>query len=369
MRTTATAAVFEGVGRPLTVQTLDLAAPRAGEVLVRLAASGVCHSDYHVVRGDWTVQTPLVLGHEGAGIVEAVGDGVSHVRPGDHVVLSWVPYCGHCRYCLAGRPALCPLVQRTAFAGVMHDGTSRLSRGGETVYSYCATGSFADLVVVPATGAVPIRRDAPLDLAALIGCAVTTGVGAVLNTAQVRAGDSVLVIGCGGVGLSAVMGAVIAGAAPIVAVDVNPAALALATELGATAVVDSREQDVEAALAELAGPDGVDWAFEAIGLKPTIELAYRSIRPGGTAVVVGQAAEGVTVEIDPFVLSDREKRLVGSSYGSSHPAREFPRMADLLMAGRLDLDRLVTRRGTLHDLGDAFDAMATGRPGRTLVVY
>ncbi len=368
MGMTVTAAVFEGTGRPLSVQTLDLAGPREGEVLVRLAASGVCHSDFHVVRGDWTVQTPLVLGHEGAGTVEEVGPGVSHVRPGDHVVLSWVPYCGHCRYCVAGRPALCPLVQRTAFAGVMHDGTSRLSRGGETVYSYCATGSFADRVVVPATGAVPIRRDAPLDLAALIGCAVTTGVGAVLNTAGVRAGDSVLVIGCGGVGLSAVMGAVIAGATTIVAVDVNAEALTLATELGATDVLNSREQDVEAALTDLVG-DGVDWAFEAIGLKPTVELAYRAIRPGGTAVVVGQAAEGVTVEIDPFVMSDREKRLVGSSYGSSHPAREFPRMADLLMAGRLDLERLVTRRIGPADLDDAFAGMAEGRPGRALITY
>lgn len=368
MGVTVTGAVFEGAGRPLTVQTLDLGDPREGEVLVGLAASGVCHSDFHVLRGDWTAPAPMVLGHEGAGIVEAVGPGVTHVRPGDHVVLSWVPYCGHCRYCLAGRPALCPLVQSTAFAGVMHDGTSRLSRGGETVYSYCATGSFADRVVVPASGAVPIRHDAPLDLAALIGCAVTTGVGAVLNTAGVRAGDSALVIGCGGVGLSAVMGAVIAGATPIVAVDVNPAALALAAELGATHRLNSREQDVEAALADLVG-DGVDWAFEAIGLKPTVELAYRAVRPGGTAVVIGQAAEGVTVEIDPFVMSDREKRLVGSSYGSGHPAREFPRMADLLMAGRLDLERLVTRRIGLADVADAFEGMAEGRPGRTLITY
>ena len=364
-----TAAVFEQAGRDLVVEELDLADPGPGEVLVRLAASGVCHSDYHIVKGEWEAAVPIVLGHEGAGVVEAIGGGVTHVEVGDHVVLSWVPYCGHCRYCHTGRPALCKQVQDTAYQGVMLDGTSRLSRNGETVYSYCATGSFANRVIVPETGAIRIRRDAPLDKVALIGCAVATGVGAVINTAKVQAGDSVLVIGCGGVGLSVVMGAALVSAGHIIAADLNDDSLNRAKELGATHLINTGRQDLSTVVHDLVGPDGVDWSFEAIGLKRAIEAAYDMIRPGGTAVVVGQAPSGVTIEIDPLVMSDREKSLIGSSYGTCHPAVDFPRLVDLYMEGKLDLDQLIARTGTIDDINKAFTALGNGEAGRTVILY
>ena len=364
-----TAAVFEEAGKDLVVQELELEDPKAGEVLVRLAASGVCHSDYHIAKGEWGATTPLVLGHEGAGVVEAVGPGVTSVVPGDHVVLSWVPYCGRCKYCNVGRPALCTEVMKFAYEGLMLDGTSRLSRDGQPVYSYGATGTFANRVIVPETGAIPVRKDAPLEKIALIGCAVATGVGAVINTAKVQAGDTVLVIGCGGVGLSAIMGAGLVSASQIIAVDVNEDSLARAKDLGATATINSRTTDLASAVAELVGPDGVDWAFEAIGLKPTIEAAYQLIRPGGTAVVVGQAAEGVTVEIDPYIMSDREKRIIGSNYGSCNPPVDFPRLIDLYMQGKINLDVLIARNCTIDDINEAFVGMGGGEAARTVIIY
>ncbi|PSR70244.1 dehydrogenase [Nocardia sp. MDA0666] len=364
-----TAAVFEAVGREMTIEELELEDPKAGEVLVRLVASGVCHSDFHVVKGEWEAKGPLVLGHEGAGVVEKIGPGVSTVEVGDHVVLSWVPYCGHCSYCRSGRPALCPQVQETAYANVMADGTSRLSRNGETVYSYLTTGSFADRVVVPASGAVPIRKDAPLDKVALIGCAVATGVGAVTKTANVRPGDSVLIIGCGGVGLSAVMGAALVSAGEIIAVDLSDESLERAKSLGATSTINPGHQSVPDRVRAIVGNDGVDWAFEVIGLKPTLEMAYELTRPGGTTVVVGQSADGVTIEIAPMLMSDREKSLIGSNYGSCHPALDFPRLVDLYMRGKLDLDQLISRHATIHDINDAFAAMGARQAGRTIITY
>jgi S-(hydroxymethyl)glutathione dehydrogenase/alcohol dehydrogenase len=362
------AAVYESGNRTLTIDELELAPPQAGEVLVRLAASGVCHSDYHVIKGEWTVETPIVLGHEGAGVVEAVGEGVSNVSEGDHVILSWVPYCGHCAYCLAGRPVLCSSAPQTGFVGVMPDGTTRLSRDGQPVYSYCGTGTFGGRTVVAASAAIPIRRDAPLDRAALVGCAVTTGVGAVINTAGVRPGDTVLVIGCGGVGLSVVMGAGIAAAGAIIATDLSDSALELARRVGATETINTREEDLLPRLRGLVGQDGVDWAFEAIGSGATVEAASQAIRPGGTAVIVGQAPEGVRAEIDPLEFSDREKRLIGSSYGSCRPARDFPLMIDLYMQGRLDIDALMARTCALSEINDAFAALGS-EPGRTVISY
>ncbi|MCW4355204.1 Zn-dependent alcohol dehydrogenase [Hoyosella sp. YIM 151337] len=364
------AAVFEGVGKPIQVEELDLQDPQEGEVLVRLAAAGVCHSDFHVVKGEWASDSgSLVLGHEGAGVVEKIGSGVTTVAVGDHVILSWVPYCGVCRYCQAGKPALCPKVEQTAYLNVQYDGTSRLSRDGEVVSSYLATGAFADHVVVHETGAVPIRKDAPLDRAALVGCAVATGVGAVINTADVRPGDSVLVIGCGGVGLSVIMGAKLVSAGQIIAVDMSDKALDLAKALGATAVINPSSTDVTVAVSELVGEAGLDWAFEAIGLKSTIEQAYELIAPGGTVVVVGQSADGVTIEIDPMVMSDREKSIIGCNYGSSRPAIDFPRLIDLYMAGKLDLDGLIGHTARLDEIGDAFERMRRGEGGRTVIRY
>jgi S-(hydroxymethyl)glutathione dehydrogenase / alcohol dehydrogenase len=363
------AAVFNAPGEPLVVQQLELAEPGAGEVSVRLAASGVCHSDYHVVLGEWSARTPLVLGHEGAGVVDAVGPGVTTVGVGDHVVLSWVPYCGHCRYCADGRPALCRRVLDTTYHGLMADGTTRLCRDGRRVFSYLATASFAERVVVAESAAVPVRKDAPLATVALVGCAVATGVGAVLNTARVRPGSSVLVIGCGGVGLSVLMGAKLVSAGPVIAVDRSDPALELAARLGATVTVNPDRDDLDEVLREHAGPDGVDYAFEAIGLAPTIETCYRLIRPGGTAVAVGMVPEGVTITIDPFSLADREKTLTGSNYGSSRPAVDFPKLVDLYMTGRLDLDAMVTRTIGLDQVNDAFDAMSRGEAGRSVIRF
>ncbi|MEV6059949.1 Zn-dependent alcohol dehydrogenase [Nocardia asteroides] len=364
-----TAAVFEGVGKDLSIQELELEDPKAGEVQVRLAAAGVCHSDYHVVKGEWEASGPLVLGHEGAGVVEKVGPGVHNVEVGDHVVLSWVPYCGRCSYCLKGRPALCPHVLETAYANLMADGTTRLSRDGEPVYSYLTTGAFADVVVVPANGAVPIRKDAPLDRVALIGCAVATGVGAVTKTANVQPGDSVLIIGCGGVGLSAVMGAALVSAGEIIAVDLSDESLERAKALGATATINPGRESVPEAVRSIVGDDGVDWAFEAIGLKPTLEQAYELTKPGGTTVVVGQSADGVTVEVSPMMMSDREKSLIGSNYGSCHPAIDFPRLVDLYMQGKLDLDQLISRRSSIGEINEAFAAMGQRQSGRTIITY
>jgi S-(hydroxymethyl)glutathione dehydrogenase/alcohol dehydrogenase len=362
-------AIFEGSGRPLVIDELEIDEPHAGEALVRVSASGVCHSDYHVVAGEWASPTPIVLGHEGAGVVEAIGERVTGVGVGDHVILSWTPYCGRCAYCLRGRLNLCALAADTAYASVMFDGTTRLHRGGSDVYGYLAVGSFAEYAIVPETGAIPIRKDAPLDRAAIVGCAVTTGVGAAINTAQVEPGASALVIGCGGVGLSVIMGAALVSAWPIIAVDVVDSKLALAQRVGATETVNARSMDVLEAVREITGGRGADYAFEAIGLARTIELAYDALCPGGTAVVVGQVPEGVKASFDPYVMSDREKRLIGSNYGSARPPLDFPRIIDLYMVGRLDLDALVSQHIRLEEINEAFAAMERGETVRSIVEY
>jgi S-(hydroxymethyl)glutathione dehydrogenase / alcohol dehydrogenase len=363
------AAVFEQPGRPLEIEQLTIQGPSRGEVLVRLVASGVCHSDYHVVLGEWASPTPIVLGHEGAGIVEAVGKDVTTVGEGDHVVLSWTPYCRSCSYCLTGRPNLCELAARTAYASVLFDGTTRLRRKGKTVYSYLTVGSFGEYAVVPETGAIPIRRDAPLRIAALVGCAVPTGIGAVINTARVEPGASVLVIGCGGVGLSVIMGASLVSAWPIIAVDVVESKLDLARRAGATEALSLEGDDLIDALRELTAGRGVDYAFEAIGLARTIETAYEAVAPGGTAVVVGQVPDGVRASFDPFVMSDREKTLTGSNYGSCRPPVDFPRIIDLHMAGSLDLELLVSQTISLESINDAFALMEQGSVARSVIAY
>jgi S-(hydroxymethyl)glutathione dehydrogenase / alcohol dehydrogenase len=364
-----TAALFEESGRSLAIEHVEIDEPRAGEVLVKLAASGVCHSDYHVLLGEWQSPTPIVLGHEGAGVVEAVGDGVTAVAPGDHVILSWTPYCGRCSYCLRGRPSLCEVAAATTYESVLFDGTTRIRRGEENVHAYLSVGSFAEYAVVPETGAVVITKDVPLDLASIVGCAVTTGIGAAVNTASVEPGSSVVVIGCGGVGLSIVMGAALVSAHPIIAVDVVDSKLALAERVGATEVVNSRRQDISDVVRQLTRGRGVDYAFEAIGLASTIEAAYEALAPGGTAVVVGQAAEGVKASFDPQVMSDREKRLIGCNYGSARPPLDFQRIIDLSMAGKIDLEALVSQRIGLEEVNDAFAAMGRGEVARSIISY
>jgi S-(hydroxymethyl)glutathione dehydrogenase/alcohol dehydrogenase len=359
---TVRAAVFDGPGS-VSVEELELERPHAHEVLVRMGASGVCHSDLHVVDGEWPRPAPVVMGHEGAGVVEAVGEGVRGVAVGDHVVLSWFYACRRCSHCLAGRAWACS----GTMAGkcVMDDGTTRFRRtgSGEDVYTYLAVGSMAERSVVPETAAIPIPREVPMDVAALIGCAVTTGVGAVVNTARVEAGSSVVVIGCGGVGLSVVMGAALAGAHPIVAVDLSDEKRALAVEVGATDAVGT----VEDAAARM--PGGFDYAFEAIGLVPTVEAVPGLVRPGGVGVLVGLAAYGERASFEVYSFVDGGKTLVGSIYGGAVPALDFPRIARLYLAGKLPLDRLVSHRIGLEDVDEAFAAMRRRERARSVVVF
>ena len=364
------AAVFVGPNKPLEFHELTISStPGPQEVLVKLAASGVCHSDLHVIDGEWESPAPMVLGHEGAGEIVAVGSEVTDLKEGDHVILSWTPSCQKCEFCVSGNPVLCQLANETAYKHVYFDGKSRLRRGDEDVNSFLAVGSFGEYAMVPASGAIRIRPDAPLAQAALVGCAVTTGIGAVTNTAKVEPGSAVLVVGCGGVGLNIVQGARLAGAKQIIVADVSKEKLELGKKFGATDMVNSKENDLLDAVMELTGGRGVDYAFEAIGLPFTIEACYKAVRRGGTAVVVGQVADGVTISIDPFVMSDQEKKLIGSNYGSSRQSIDFPKIIDLYMQGLVDLDSMVTSRIALDDVNDAFEQMRAGKGIRSVIEY
>ncbi len=362
------AAVLWQPGEPVEIVEVDLAAPREGEVLIEMAACGVCASDLHVVDGDMPEPLPLVLGHEASGVVADVGPGVDSLAPGDHVVLALVPACGRCAECLRGRPNCCEVGARMAATGTLADGTSRLSLNGTTLHHFNSVSSFARHAVVPESVAVKIRDDVPLDTVALVGCAVLTGCGAVLNTAGVREGASVAVWGCGGVGLNIVQGARLAGAAQIVAVDVRPEKLELARELGATALVHADEGvDVVAAVRELTD-GGPDYAFEAIGTEPTVQQAWEAAGPRGTVVVVGILPKGKTLTIDPWQFF-AEKTLKGSFLGSARVREEIPRLVDLYADGELRLDELVDRRIPLDGLPAALDRLRAGDGLRQLVVF
>jgi S-(hydroxymethyl)glutathione dehydrogenase/alcohol dehydrogenase len=360
--------VFTNPREPVQVSEVDLDPPGAGEVSVAIAAAGVCHSDLHVRRGDWAVPAPLVMGHEGAGVVMETGPGVSGLAEGDHVVLSWIAPCGACRYCLAGRPARCKVAATVvAPGGVLMDGTSRLSLRGTRIAHYLGVSSFAERAVVPASGAIKIREDAPLDLVALVGCAVATGVGAVQNTAAVEVGATVAVIGCGGVGLSVVQGARLAGAGRIVAIDVRPEKAALACRLGATDQVDASAADPVAAVRDLV-PDGVDYAFDAIGLTSTTAQALAMLGLGGAAVLVGLPPDGATVSFEPLALAEADQRILGSNYGSVRPATDIPALVDRFMDGDLALHELVSARLPLESASAALDDLESGRALRTLLI-
>jgi S-(hydroxymethyl)glutathione dehydrogenase/alcohol dehydrogenase len=338
-----------------------------------MAAAGVCHSDLHVRDGEWEREGPIVMGHEGAGIVEALGDGVatSHpgLRPGVLVALSWLIPCGRCRACRDGRVWSCSA--SPSYTHRMPSGRAALrDRSGRDVLTYCAIGTFADRQNVPAAAAIPMPDGTPPEVAALIGCCATTGVGAAIKTAEVRPGSSVAVIGLGGVGLSVVMGAAIAGAARIVGVDRVPAKLDLAREVGATDTVlaaDDAAATVDAIRDLTDG--GPDTCFEAIGLAATIEMAIACLPTGGTTCLVGMTPFGVRASFEPFPFVDGGRRIVGSNYGSADPAADFPRYAALHLAGRLPADRLVTGRVALDGLEGAFAAMRRGEGVRTMIEF
>jgi S-(hydroxymethyl)glutathione dehydrogenase/alcohol dehydrogenase len=351
----------------MTIEDLDLAAPRAGEVEVRVQAAGVCHSDLHYMTGDLPTRLPIVLGHEGAGVVERVGPGVTRVAPGDPVVLMWRPRCGHCAYCSSGRPALCTSARLQVSTGGLLDGTSRLSADGETVHHFLGVSCFAERTVLAEESVIRIPDGTPPRIAALIGCAVVTGVGAVLNVMGAGAGRSVLVMGAGGVGLSTVIGADLAGAYPVIVADVAPDKLDLARRLGATHTVTAGgDLPVEEAVRQVC-PDGVEWAFDAVGKPETVQAAMAALRTGGTTVAIGLGRAGSTVEIPLNDLVQREKRLVGSLYGSANTLVQVPRLLELYAAGRLDLDALVGDTYPLDGINDAYDALVRGAVGRAVI--
>ncbi|MGH2458148.1 MAG: Zn-dependent alcohol dehydrogenase [Chloroflexota bacterium] len=363
------AAVLYEAGQPIQIEDLTIENPHAGEVMVRVAAGGVCHSDLHVMNGDLTAPLPIVLGHEGAGIVEKVGDGVTDFQPGDHVVLLWRASCGQCRDCLSGRPALCGMGTAIRWSGNLSDGTSRFRRGEQPIHHHAGVSAFSELTVLPREGLVKIDPTVPIEKAAIVGCAVMTGVGAVINTARVEPGATMVVVGCGGVGLNAIQGGALAGAEKIIAVDVLENKLAYARQFGATHVVNARETDPIEAIKELTGGRGADYAFEVIGNVKTIAQAYQMIRRGGTLVVVGVAPMGAEVAINASSIMLDEKTIRGSLYGSCNAKLDAPRLLDLYKAGKLKLDELISREYPLERINEAFDALRHGEVARSIVRF
>ncbi len=361
------AAVLHAAGEPMRVEAVQLDDPQAGEVLVKIAAGGVCRSDLHLLKQEWSYPLPMVIGHEAAGRVVEVGPGVSRVRPGDPVIISFAPNCGQCRSCVTGQMHLCDTM-RTWPNGTLPGGTTRLHQGEQRINHFARTASMAEYAVIHESGAIPIPADAPLDLAALVGCSVMTGVGAVLNTAKVPPGSTVAVIGCGGVGLNIIQGARLARAARIIAVDISQEKLEFAYRFGATDDIDAREENAARRIRALTG-GGVDYAFEALGSGATVRMAMDALRPGGTAVVAGMAPDGDTAAIDVRTLAGSEKTLKGSFYGSARTSIDMPWLLSLARNGELDLSGLVTRRYPLEEINEAYAALDRGETGRGLIVF
>jgi len=357
------AAVFREVNQPMEVEDIDVAKPGPREVLIRTVAAGVCHSDLHFFNGTYPGVTPMVLGHESAGIVEQVGSDVHYVKPGDHVITCLSVFCGHCEHCLTGHMSLCqePETRRGK------DDEPRISQSGGALGQFANLGSFAENMLVHEHAVAKIREDMPMDRAALIGCGVTTGVGAVIHTAGVEPGSTVAVIGCGGVGLSCINGAAIAGASRVIAVDRVPSKLELARKFGATDVVDAGEGDPIEAVKELSG-GGVHYSFEAIGLKITAEQAFGMLRNGGTATVIGMIPPGDMVSLHgpDFLL---EKKIQGSFMGSNRFRVDMPRFVELYLQGKLHLDDMVSSHIKLSDINDAFKQLETGEIARNVIMF
>jgi S-(hydroxymethyl)glutathione dehydrogenase/alcohol dehydrogenase len=365
-----TAAVLHGVDQDLEVHDdIEIAPPGPGEVKVKMVASGVCHSDLSVQNGTIPLPTPIVLGHEGGGIVEEVGEGVTAVKPGDHVVLSFVPACGECYYCQRGQSFLC---EKSAMqmAGGLLDGTHRLSRGGESLNQMAMCGTYGNYAIVPEISMVKIDDDVDLRFAALIGCGVLTGVGAALNTADIHPGDTVAVIGCGGVGLNVIQGAKIAGAERIIAIDMFDTKLKMAEQFGATDLIKADDGDPVAKVMELSGGRGADVAFEVIGLGPTIEQAINMTRNGGEAILVGVPRMDVMLNLNAaFTFLYLAKTVKGCWYGSSNVKEDIPKLVKLYKEGKLMLEELISREIGVDGINDAFAAMQAGEVARTLITH
>jgi Zn-dependent alcohol dehydrogenases, class III len=365
------AAIATAVGSPLEIVDIDVADPKAGEIRIQMGASGVCHSDLSVVNGVLPIALPAVLGHEGAGTITQLGEGVDHLSIGDHVVVSWVPQCGACYYCEHDQGELCEVGSMASMSGGLLDMTSRVSRDGVPISVMAASGTFAEEAIIPAIGAVKIDPAIPLTAGALIGCGVLTGFGAATNTASIRKGDTVVVIGCGGVGLNVIQGAKHAGAERVIAVDMVDGKLATAKKFGATDIVNpSTDGDALAKVMELTNNRGADVAFEVIGLGATIEQALQMTRRGGQAVIVGVPSFDTMLTINPAMdLLVNEKQIRGCWYGSSNVHRDVPKLAGLYQAGTLMLDELMSAQITLDQVNEAMANMGSGSIARSVIVY
>jgi S-(hydroxymethyl)glutathione dehydrogenase/alcohol dehydrogenase len=358
------AAIFRGVNEPLTIEEIQVDKPQRNEVVVKTVASGVCHSDLHFIEGLWPFPPPAVLGHEAAGIVEEVGEDVTYLKPGDHVISCLSVFCGTCEKCLTGHPNLCLGGGNPRPIG----SPPRLSQDGQPVNQFANLSSYAERMLVHENALVKIADDVPLDVAALIGCGVLTGVGAALRTARIEPGSTVAVIGCGGVGLAAIQGSLIAGARQIIAVDVSEAKLGTARSLGATHIVDASAGDPVAKIMEMTG-GGVDYSFEAIGLKQTAEQAFNCLSPGGTATLIGMVPLGQKVELDARALLFGERKMQGSLMGSNRFRVDMPQYIEFYRQGRLKLDEMITTRMKLEDVNEAFRAMKAGEVARQVLMF
>ena len=354
------AAVLREINKPLVIEDVQVDNPKPREVLVRTAAAGICHSDYHFMNGSYATPLPSIMGHESAGIVEKVGRDVTYLKPGDHVISCMSMFCGSCYYCQMGKPYGCDNLDTMAREG-------RMTQAQQVVHQGYNLGSFAEQMLLHEHALVKIRKDMPLDRAALIGCAVTTGIGSVIHTSQVEPGSTVAVIGCGGIGLSAINGAAIAGAGRIIAIDVLDSKLELAKQFGATDGINAKLVDPVAAIRDMTD-GGVDYSFEALGRKETCEQAFDMLRASGTACIIGMVPEGQKIEIDAASLI-YDRKLVGSNMGSNRFRIDMPRFVDFYMQGKLNLDALVSKHIPLEQVNEAYADMLTGTVARSVIVF
>jgi S-(hydroxymethyl)glutathione dehydrogenase/alcohol dehydrogenase len=365
------AAIAWEAGKPLEVTEVDLDGPKAGEVLVRIVATGVCHTDAYTLSGkDPEGIFPAILGHEGGGVVEAVGEGVTSVQPGDHVIPLYVPECGQCKFCLSGKTNLCQAIRVTQGQGLMPDGSSRFHKNGETLYHYMGTSTFSEYTVVPEIALAKINKAAPLEKVCLLGCGITTGIGAVLNTAKVEPGASVVVFGLGGVGLSVVQGAVMAQAGRIIAVDINPDKFELAQQLGATDCINPRDYGapIQQVIVDLTD-GGADYSFECVGNVELMRAALECCHKGwGESTIIGVAAAGQEISTRPFQLvTGRVWR--GSAFGGVKGRSQLPGYVDRFLTGEIKIDPIITQTLSLDDINTAFDLMHAGKSIRSVVIY
>ena len=359
------AAVLYEPNAPLIIEELDLDEPKSDEVLVKIGGAGICRSDWHFMAGEAKTALPAVLGHEGSGVVEQVGPGVTSVKQGDHVILSFVSRCGRCHFCSMGRPNLCDAHMATSTT--MMDGTHRLHKGHLNFTPLSKLACFSQYSVVPEAACVPCPKELPLDKAAIIGCCVTTGVSAAITAAKVETGSTVAVVGCGGVGLNVLQGAKLANASKIIAVDINEGRLEFAMQFGATHTVNPSHQDALPRVMEITGGLGADYTFEVFGSGETVNMAYNMARKGGTVTVVGIPPDGDIPSIDAVALVRQEKTLKGSYYGSARMHTDIPKMVDLYMSGRLNLDALVTHTYSLDEINEAYKDLIRGEVGRGVI--